>query len=449
MRVPHSLPDIGQLLPKIAIENPQKLLDLYKLKPTDYKGRYLHWDKLKYMSPPQGLTSEEYWLGTKLVRFPLLKDLPLVDAEERPFKFGTPDIVLEMLHELDKNASGQIKMAEPVTDMQTRDMYLIKSLIQEAINSSQLEGASTTRNVAQEMLRTKRRPRNKSEQMILNNFQAMGFVRDHKNDPLTPAMIFELHRLVTEKTLDDPTAAGQFRTVNDDVIVVDEASEKILHTPPPSSELPQRLERLCAFANATNIDTFIHPVIRAIVLHFMLAYDHPFVDGNGRAARALFYWSMANQGYWLIEFTSISRIIKKAPAQYGYAFLYSETDDNDITYFIIHQLGVILRAIEQLHKYLARKVKEIREATALLAQTKLANQLNHRQITLLEHALKNPNTIYRIREHQNLHGVTYQTARTDLLLLADDLRLLHKMKDGRAFVYVAPIDLKERIDALR
>jgi Fic family protein len=277
----------------------------------------------------------------------------------------------------------------------------------------------------------------------------MEFVRDHKDDPLTPAMVFELHRLVTEKTLDNPAAAGQFRTVDDDILVVDEASEQILHTPPPSSELPRRLERLCAFANDDNSDIFIHPVIRAILLHFMLAYDHPFVDGNGRTARALFYWSMANQGYWLIEFTSISKIINKAPAKYGYAFLYSETDDNDVTYFIIHQLDVILRALEQLHQYLARKVQEIREATALLAQTRLANQLNHRQITLLEHALKNPNTIYRIREHQSLHGVTYQTARTDFMLLADDLKLLHKMKDGRAFVYVAPIDLKERIAALR
>ncbi len=53
-------------------------------------------------------------------------------------------------------------------------------------------------------------------------------------------------------------------------------------------------------------DFFIHPVIRAILLHFMLAYDHPFVDGTGRTARALFYWSMAHQGYWLMDFISIT-----------------------------------------------------------------------------------------------------------------------------------------------
>jgi len=448
MRVPYSLPDINELIQKIAKEDPKRFLDLQKIKPVDYKGRYLHWDKLKYMEPPQGFTSEEYWLGTKFARAPLLKDLPLLDKEGQSFKFGAPDEVQRRLHEIDKNASGQIKMAEPVTNKRTRNRYLIKSLIEESINSSQLEGASTTRKVASEMLMTQRKPRNRSEQMILNNYHAMEFVREHKNFPLSPAMILELHRLVTLDTLEKPDLPGRFRTANDDIVIVDSASEKILHTPPPASELPERLQRLCQFANETESEIFIHPVIKSILLHFMLAYDHPFVDGNGRTARALFYWSMANQYYWLVEFISISGIIKNAPAKYGYAFLYSETDDNDATYFIIHQLGVILRAIKDLHNYLARKMDETKQALDLLSQTKLEGKLNHRQIALLEHALNHPNALYRIREHQNLHRITYQTARSDFMKLSDELGLLHKLKDGRTFVYLSPGNLKERIENL-
>ena len=87
-----------------------------------------------------------------------------------------------------------------------------------------------------------------------------------------------------------------------------------------------------------------HHHIRAIILHFWLAYGHPFVDGNGRTARALFYWAMLHEGYWLFEFISISNILRKAPAQYGLSFLYSETDDNDLTYFIVAQTKVIRRA---------------------------------------------------------------------------------------------------------
>lgn len=58
---------------------------------------------------------------------------------------------------------------------------------------------------------------------------------------------------------------------------------------------------MCAFPNGHLPDTFIHPAIRAIILHFWLGYDHPFVDGNGRTARALFYWAMLRQNYSLFE----------------------------------------------------------------------------------------------------------------------------------------------------
>lgn len=52
-------------------------------------------------------------------------------------------------------------------------------------------------------------------------------------------------------------------------------------------------------------------------LHFMLGYEHPFVDGNGRVARAMFDWAMLRNGYWLFEFISVSRIIRQAPAKYA------------------------------------------------------------------------------------------------------------------------------------
>ncbi len=447
MRIPSAPPSFHKVLEMVRQkEDPDKLLQLFtQFAPTDYKDRYLHWDELRYRDPPAGFTIEEHWFGTKFARSKLLKSLPFFDIEQRPFQFGMPDCVLRMLHEIDQNASGRIRMAEPITNASTRDSYLINSLIEEAINSSQLEGAATTRKVAKEMIRTKRPPRNRSEQMIFNNFQAMQFVQEYQKERLTPAMIYELHRIVTDKTLDDPTAAGRLRGEDDDIQIIDNQGN-LLFVPPSADELPERLRRLCKFANEKDSNSFIHPVIRAILLHFMLAYDHPFVDGNGRTARALFYWQMAREKYWLIEFTSISQIIKMAPAQYARAFLYTETDDNDVTYFIIHQLRVIQRAIEQLHTYLARKTQELKSATQLLVKTKLEGVLNHRQLALLENALKEPNAIYRIREHQNVHGVAYQTARTDLLMMADELNLLHKVKDGKTFIFLSPPDLRQRLD---
>jgi Fic family protein len=98
--------------------------------------------------------------------------------------------------------------------------------------------------------------------------------------------------------------------------------------------LPQRLEALCQFANKPQEKASLHPVIRAILLYLWQGYDHPFRNGNGRSARALFYWRMLREGYWLFEFISISTVLKNASAQYGRSYLYTETDDNDATYFV-------------------------------------------------------------------------------------------------------------------
>ena len=154
------------------------------------------------------------------------------------------------------------------------------------------------------------------------------------------------------------------------------------------------------------------PIVRAILVHFWLAYDHPFVDGNGRTARALFYWSALRSKYWLLEFVTISSVIKKAPAKYGRAFLHAETDDNDATYFVIHQLGVITRAVENLKGYIQRSVEDQRAFEGAL---RTSSQYNHRQTALLRHALRHPGADYSIAEHQSYHAIAYQTARTDLL----------------------------------
>jgi Fic family protein len=322
-------------------------------------------------------------------------------------------------------------------------------LIEEAINSSQLEGASTTRDVAKEMIRQDRKPEDKSEQMILNNYYAMQFIRDIKDEALTPSIVFELHRLLTRDTLDE-NAVGRFRTASDEIHVVDRATQKYLHTPPPADQLDERLQRLCDFANRDSgneaDDTFLHPVIKAIVLHFMLAYDHPFCDGNGRTARALFYWSMARQGYWLMEFVSISRVIKQAPVQYARVFLYTETDENDLSYFLIHQLEVIHQAVDALHVFLDEKMQGINEAeNRLLNNPRLNGKLNFRQLALLRHALKHPRFSYVVQEHQQSHGISYDIARKDLLEMSDKLKLLVKTKQGKRYYFVVPNDLEQRI----
>jgi Fic family protein len=401
---------------------------------------YLHWDKLRHLKAPSGLSHEEWWMALKLQRAGWLKPLPLRDKKGSPFRFCTPDLVMEELHEIDVGAGAAIGVPEPITNPQTRDRYLIRSLMEEAITSSQLEGAVTTREVAKEMIRTGRPPRDTSEQMILNNFLTMQRIIGLKNEPLTPNRVLDIHRWVADKTLDDSTAAGRLRRENEYRIVGDDYGE-VFHEPPAAGELPGRMQAMCQFANGETPGFFVHPVGRAIFLHFWLAYDHPFVDGNGRTARALFYWSMLRSGYWLFEFISISNILRQAPVKYGMSFLHTESDDNDATYFIVAQTNVIRRAIEELHGYIATKTAEVREVESHI---RALNLFNHRQADLLRHALKHPFQEYTIASHGKSHSVVYQTARTDLLDLAER-GVLQLRKRGKKMVFTAGADLTGRL----
>ena len=404
-------------------------------------GKYRHWDTFRHAPYVAGFTPEERWLAVKFARKAMYRPLPLRDVRGQPFQYALANPVLEMLHQIDRNAGGNIQGSEQVTNPATRDTYLFTSVLEEAIASSQLEGASTTRKVAKAMIQEGRAPSSRGERMILNNYQGMLFVRDHIRQPLTPAIVLELQRRLTEGTLDDLDAAGRFRRQDEHIVVEDETGTR-LHTPPDASELADRMQAMCDFANGLQPDEFIPPAIRAILLHFWLAYDHPFVDGNGRTARALFYWSMAREGYWLCEYVSISRILRKARAQYARSYLYTETDDNDVTYFLLYQMRVLLRAITDLHDFLARKAAKIQEAEEIVRRASAVNaELNPRQLALINHALKNSIARYTVESHRISHGVSYETARSDLLKLVR-LRMMVQRKAGKAFVFTPAADLR-------
>jgi Fic family protein len=414
---------------------------LAKASGSEVNGKYHHWDKLRHYKPPEGLTHRQWLFGLKFSRRQVAKQIPLQDIEGNPFWYAMTDGVLRLVHRVDRDASGRIEISEQVTNPETRDRYIINSLIQEAITSSQLEGASTTVERAKEMIRTGRKPMDRSELMILNNFRAMQHVREFVNEPLTPELILELQAIVTKDTLDDATASGRFRTASDDIVVSDVLTGEILHRPPHAKDIKKRINSLCAFANDDSEDRFVHPVVRAIILHFWLGYDHPFVDGNGRTARALFYWSMLSRGYWLCEYISISRILRAAPAKYAKAYLYTETDENDLTYFILYQLEVIERAIDELQQYLQKKVREVRQVERLLRRSA---ELNHRQLALLSHALRHPDARYTVYSHMRSHNVVYQTARMDLLDL-ERKGLVEKRKIGRTYYFSPYRDLADRL----
>ena len=428
MKIPQAPPGMGGLLAGGDLEIFEKIITSGVK--ASQGGHYRHWDEIRFREPPEGMSVEEWWVAIKFARQREYHPLPLSDEEGRPFIYMMPDRAWERVHKVDQRLGGRITLGEEVANPSTRDRYLVNSLIEEAITSSQLEGATTSKQVAKDMIKSGRSPRDKSERMILNNYHAMNFIRENRNEPLTPGLVLELHRLVTDGTLDRPEMAGRIQTPGEDRIrVFDRATGAVLHDPPPAEQLRERLASMCEFANGEELDTFLHPVVRAVILHFWLAYDHPFDDGNGRTARALFYWSMLSQGYWLAEFLTISSILSKAPSQYARSFLYTETDENDLTYFITYQLQVVMRAINGLEGYLQRKMAEVKRTERLIKQI---GTLNHRQTALLNHALRHPDHPYTVTSHSRSHNVAIQTARTDLDSLVER-GLLDKRKTGKRF----------------
>lgn len=406
--------------------------------------RYWSWDKLRHQEPPEGLTHEQWWAGIKLSRFTNARKLPLLAKDGSAFTYVLTDEVLRAVDEISTQARGTIEVPELVTNEHTRDRYLISSLMEEAITSSQLEGAATTRRVARELLRTQRAPRDRSERMILNNYRAMQFVREHLEEPLTPALVLTLHTIVSAGTLDNPDAAGRLQPPGEERVGVwAHDQDDPLHVPPPAEELPERLKRLCDFANGPTDDeegTWLPPLLRAVITHFMVGYDHYFEDGNGRTARALFYWVALRKGFWLLEFTTISRILHDAPAQYARAYLHTETDGGDVTYFVLYQLRVIQRAIAELHQYLARKMNEAHTARTALAGL----DLNHRQTAIVEGAVRGADRRFTAKSHAESHNITLATARSDLRGL-QALGLLESFKEGRAEVWRPTSDLTRRL----
>ena len=371
---------------------------------------YAYWSDVKYKPLPSSISSRRLWAMVKASRA-LHK---IVAWPKYGISMCLTNNMQRMCHELDMNFGGSWDGA-PLMPEEGKVRCLVSSLMEEAISSSQMEGASTTRKVAKEMLRKKIAPRDKSQQMIVNNYQTIQFVIENKDKPLTEELLLEVHRLMTENTLERHEYAGRFRT-SDDVVVEDGITHEVVHVPPTYKDIPEFISALCAFFNGDdNEKVFIHPIIRGIIVHFMLAYIHPFSDGNGRTARALFYWYMLKQGYWLTEYLSISRIISSSKKAYEKSFLYAEADKNDMGYFVAYHLRVLSLAFRNFQAYLKRQSASKERSRRFLR----LGGINERQAELLRRYDETPAEILTVKDVQIRFGVTATTAKSDISKLVD------------------------------
>ena len=370
---------------------------------------YEYWDTVKYKKCPKICSPQQLWTYVKASRMRNMINI----WPQYGILLGITNQMQRMCHEFDMNFGG-FWGANSIIPGDSKERYLVSSLMEEAIFSSQMEGAATTRQVAKEMLRKKITPKDKSQQMIANNYQTIQFVVQNQDTPLTVELLQHIHRLMTEKTLDNPDNAGRFRT-NDDVVVENGITHEVVHRPPSYTEIPSFVKDLCKFFNEEKPKVFIHPIIRGIIIHFMIAYMHPFVDGNGRTARALFYWYMLKQKYWLTEYMSISRVIAKSKKSYEKSFRYTEADNNDIGYFVAYNLRVLDLSFKQLQGYLKRKQEEKKAANTFLQ----LGDINDRQAQIIKMFVDNPKEVITVKDIQSKFFISATTAKGDIMGLVN------------------------------
>jgi Fic family protein len=395
--------NIGNVLKLIS---DQRIVDIVR----DINEQYLYWTDVKYKPLPDKTSAQDLWTYVKFSRIvgQILK------IGNYSFKLHVTDYMQQLCHEFDMNLGGYMGTQSFIPEAD-KNRYLVSSNMEEAIASSQMEGAATTRKIAKDMLRKSISPRTRAEQMIYNNYETIRFIINHKDEKFTKETLSRIHQLMTNKTLDDSRDEGRFRTDNN-VVVEDGITHETIHTPPDHGEIDELIDAVCQFFNEDNYNgQFIHPIIKGVIIHFLIAFIHPFTDGNGRTARAIFYWHMLKRGYWLTEYLSISRIIARSKRQYEKAYLYTECDGNDLGYFIIYNLRAINLAYDELRNYIQRKLNEQQQASDFL---KLGN-INARQAQIIKWYHDSLNISFSVKEIQTRMNISYPTAKRDLDGLAE------------------------------
>lgn len=411
---------------------------------ADNDKQYLSWDEFRRRPVPEGWTAEDLWTVARGMRIAAGAGFEgLLDKSGAPFTLVHSRPLQAILHRIDTRErlwERLLGLRRQPGSLDSESTYQVMASIEEAHGSSAIEGAVTTRREARDLIRQGRAPRNDSERMVLNNFRTLQRMSEWIESPLTPRVLLEIQTEITADTLEHSEDVGRFRK-DDEVFVEDAATGEVVHRPPTWTELPERLERLCAFANAAEREAseFVHPIVRAILLHHQLAYDHPFGDGNGRTARALFLWSVLRSKYWWFRSLSISRAVNHSKQRYYRSFLDVQTDGGDATYFVRDQLRCIEQEVERLGLFLAQR-QRISDWSRERLQIEAG--LNARQVAIIAHVREKPDVTFTALGHEQFHGVSQATAWKDLTRLVKAGLLDEDRGAGRKIQYRPTARLK-------
>jgi ribosomal protein L9 len=378
-----------------------------KLAPLE--DTYLHWDTLSQKQMPvQGINHKQWWQLLKAKRRARLQALPWT-ANGASCYWVLDDQLLKLLTQVERLLGSSLPAALGQT-------LPADNFIAEALASLQLAGGQIDSAAGLDLLCSGCPAALPVEQELLAQYQCL---QQLSTEALTPERLLTLNQAL------QASPSGTWRSA---AYALQRDGQTVFNAP-EAQEVAQGLVSLCEFANEDelNAERYMHPLLKAIILHYQLAYLHPFNDANGRTARAIFYWQMQRAGYSLAPLIALSERLLSAQDDYFRSFLYTQSDANDVTYFLIAQLSAVLSAIEQ---YQQRQQEQNTQMQAL------PPKLTLRQQHILAEMQQAPSRQYRLAHYQQRMQITYETSRTDLMKLAKQ-GLAQKHKVGKAFVYSA------------
>ena len=195
-------------------------------------------------------------------------------------------------------------------------------------------------------------------------------------------MLTEIHRLATDKLVNDEER-GVFRKVQ--VVVKNEETGEAILKPPAFVEVPHLIGKLMEFLNS-DLAKEIHPVLLAGITHYFLVAVHPFVEGNGRTARAFSTLVLIKSGYDIKRFFSFEEHFDNDPLAYYQAL--AEVDkqavdvrERDLTSWLEYFTGVVAIELEKVKE----KVRRISLDTRFKLKVGTQVALTERQMRLIEY----------------------------------------------------------------
>lgn len=378
-----------------------------------FTDRYLTREEIAYRLPVS-LPISEFWPIIDKARRDNSIELPLKTQNGEHFRFVMNKSITKQC-----NTVASIARKSHLLDALPPEI-MEDATIDEAVWSSVIEGAFTSRAEAAKIIRQDKVPVNKSEQMIKNNYRAMLYVLEHLEEPISAKTLTDIAKIVTENASDEQVTG--FRTVP----VYVTGRDGIVYTPPAAGQVPGMMDDLLDFIQSSEL----HPLFKACIAHFYFVYIHPFTDGNGRTARALSFMMLMKSGYDFFRFFSVSGIIAEERSRYYKSMRNVEASGDDMTYFIDYYSAMLSRSVEKIEKQLFRHIY----TEQILSKPEIGQKLNDRQMKGARWLLESENGAVTVDAWKKKFKTATETARQDLLLLCD-IGILAREMDGRKAIF--------------